>query len=346
MARIECFTSATYSYLDRVRVLGKTLRRFHPDWKFSLCLSDRKPPGYQFDPQREPIDDLVRIEDLGIPNLEQWIFKHDIIELCTAVKGAMLCRLLDSGAEKVVYLDPDIALFSNLNEIDELLERFEIILTPHQISPDDKKQAIIDNEIGSMKYGIFNLGFLAVAGRSEGYRFAEWWRSRLMEFCFAEPSNGLFTDQKWCDHVPAMFSNVHVLRDPGYNVASWNLSCRPITIEPDGSIRAGGKMLRFFHFTKINNEGAVMLERYGSAHPEVFELSKWYGDLLAENREPNIPEGWWAFKRYSDGTPIQKKERVAYRESADLCAAYPNPFDSGPRSLAAHLKQQSGVCEI
>jgi hypothetical protein len=78
--------------------------------------------------------------------------------------------------------------------------------------------------------------------------------------------------------VPAFFDGVHILRDPGYNVASWNLSRRPITIEEDGTIRAAGHRLRFFHFTKVTHVGEIMLERYAGNRIEVFELMKWYRD--------------------------------------------------------------------
>ena len=117
---------------------------------------------------------------MGIPDLRRWIFEHDVIELCTAAKGAMLCRLLEAGARKVVYLDPDLALFDSLREIEVLLDHHNVILTPHQIEPDDERPAILDNEIGSLKWGIYNLGFLGVADTAEGRRFARWWRDRLL----------------------------------------------------------------------------------------------------------------------------------------------------------------------
>jgi hypothetical protein len=341
MNNVHCYTSASFSYIDRVRVLGETLREYHPDWKFSLCLCDREPPGFKFEIEKEPIDELVRIEDLGIAELDQWIFMHDVIELCTAVKGSMLCRLLDAGAPKIIYLDPDIALFSDLHEIEDLLDRYEVILTPHQTSPAKEKQAIIDNEICSMKHGIYNLGFIAVANRIEGRRFADWWRSRLLEFCFADIPNGLFTDQRWCDHVPAMFSDVHILRDPGYNVASWNLGHRPVTIEPDGSIRASGNLLRFFHFTKIFSVGAVMIERYGGASLAAHELVNWYCKRVAAHAASGVPAGWWAFDRYADGSQITNRDRVAYRTRPDLRKAFPNPFWSFPLTLAAYLESEN-----
>ncbi len=341
-AGVHCFTSASFAYLDRVRVLGETLRRHQPDWTFWLCLSDREPDGFVFDPALEPIDRVVRVEELGIPNLDPWIFEHDVVELCTAVKGPMLCRLLEHRAAKVVYLDPDIALFADLAEVERLLDRYHVVLTPHLSEPEQERPAILDNEIGSLKHGIYNLGFLAVANSVEGRRFAHWWRDRLLEFCFDDIPNGLFTDQRWCDLAPALFPGVRVLRDPGYNVASWNLSRRPLSIEEDGSIRAAGQPLRFFHFTKVTGAGEQMLERYSGGRLAVFELMSWYRSRLTANAAEGVPPGWWAFGRYSDGSPIPREHRLAYRTSPLLRERFPDPFAAGPGSLAEALSGQSG----
>jgi hypothetical protein len=336
MAEVHCFTSASFAYLDRARILWETLRHHQPDWKLWLCLADREPPGFKFDPSRELIDGVVRLDELGIQDLDRWVFDHDIVELCTAVKGPMLCKLLEEGASKVIYLDPDIAVFSDLSEIESLLDRYDIILTPHQLEPDGDFQAIIDNEIGSLKHGIYNLGFIAVANTDHGRRFAYWWRDRLLRFCFDDIPNGLFTDQRWCDHVPVFFPTTHILRDPGYNVASWNQSRRPITIEKDGSVRAAGAILRFFHFTKITWAGQVMLERYSGGRSEVFELMKWYNSRLAANVVAGLPSNWWAFGRYSDGQVITRAHRSAYRADPRLRERFKRPFIARPGSFAEH----------
>lgn len=330
MTAVHCFTSVSFAYLDRARVLGETLRRFHPDWELWLCLSDEEPPGFVFDPSREAFNNVVRLKELDIPDLTRWTFDHDVVELCTAVKGQMLCRLLDRGARKVVYIDPDIAVLDDLSAIEDLLDQYNVILTPHQLEPDEDRAAIIDNEIGSMKYGIYNLGFLAVAGTDEGRRFARWWRDRLLAFCFDDVPNGLFTDQRWCDHAPVFFDAVHVLRDPGYNVASWNLSRRPITIEEDGTVRAASQRLRFFHFTKVTDVGEIMLERYSGGRIEVFELIKWYRRRLAARAVAGLPKSWWAYGQYVNGKEIAKADRLAYRKNPDLRERYPNPFAAGP----------------
>ena len=62
--------------------------------------------------------------DLVGEEFSQWIFGHDVVEACTAVKGRALQSLLERG--DVVYLDPDMAVFGSLDEfIAELRSRVE-----------------------------------------------------------------------------------------------------------------------------------------------------------------------------------------------------------------------------
>lgn len=336
MAKVHCFTSATFAYLDRVRVLAATLKAHHPDWDFTLCLSDQEPPGWHFDLAQERIDHLVRITELDLPDLPRFMFEHDVVELCTAVKGAMLNRLLEAGAEKVIYLDPDIAIFSNLTEVARLLDRHDILLTPHQLDPNHDRKAIKDNEMGTLKYGMYNLGFIAVANTAEGRRFGQWWAARLATDCFDDVADGIFTDQKWCDFVPAFFAGAHILRDPGYNVASWNLSQRPITIDQDGVVRAGGSPLKFYHFTKVDWAGLRAIEFYAGDHIETFELLNWYLKALAANKPAGLPERYWAYGTYVDGSPITAEQRRIYRFDPVLRERYPDPFRAGPGIFAPH----------
>ena len=331
---VYCFTSATYSYLGRVRVLAKSIRQHHPDWIFCLCLCDVPPPGLDPEVDRDLLDEVVSVAELEIPNLSAWMFRHNIVELSTAVKGKMLCRLLDKeDAESVVYIDPDIALFNPLTHVLELLKDHPVVLTPHQLEPEIHPQGIVDNEIGSLKHGIYNLGFMAIANVSEGRRIARWWRDRLLVYCRDDPKNGLFTDQKWCDLIPAFFENSAILRNPGYNVASWNLSHRPIRIDDEGQIYAANAPLRFFHFTKVDTAGEVMLERYGSESIALFELLRWYREAIGKNQPAEVPPRYWYYGTYEDGTQISHPERLIYRDRKDLQVAFPDPYRSEPGSF-------------
>ena len=75
----------------------------------------------------------------------------------------------------------------------------------------------------------YNLGFLAVRMTGQGREFIDWWAERLRLFCYDEVPNGLFTDQRWVDLAPAFFDDIAIIRDPEYNVATWNLTHRRAT---------------------------------------------------------------------------------------------------------------------
>ncbi len=333
MTKTHCFTSVSFSYLNRARVLAETVKKYHPDWTLWLGLSDEPPPGFELDLESESFDRVIRVQDLPIPDLRSWIFGHNVVELCTAVKGEMLCMILDEGPDKVVYLDPDIALFRDISPVIEALETSAVVLTPHLLKPEQTLHGILDNEIGSLKHGVYNLGFIAVRNCPEGRAAARWWADRLRSFCHENVPGGLFTDQRWCDLMPAFFPHVHILRDPGYNVACWNLSNRPISFEPDGEIFADGVPLRFFHFTKVNTVGEAVLELYAGGRSEVFELLHWYRGRLSDHTSGGIPGGWFAFGSYEDGTAIPQEHRIVYRSRADLRSHFPDPFRSGADSL-------------
>ena len=274
---------------------------------------------------------MLGLDDLGIPRARAWLFKHDVIEACTAVKGAAMLRLMEAGYDVVVYLDPDIAVFHSLDPMISLLDHAAIVLTPHQASPNLNYQATQDNELASMRFGVFNLGFIAVRSDGVGPIFAEWWASQLGRACYDDAMAGLFTDQKYIDLVPGLFDGVAILRDPGYNVASWNLSTRRVTIGMDGGIWVNEVPLRFMHFSKINSVGDIMIERYAGDGTEVFEIWSWYGRQVAHWQPAAVPLSHWHYGRFSNGVVIPRAVRLLYRESRNLRAGFDDPYDAdGP----------------
>ncbi len=338
--KVLCYSSFTFSYLNRARVLYQTLRRFHPEWELVALITDQPPAGFRFDPATEPFDRVVWAQDLDIPDFQGWLFKHDVVEVCTAVKGPFIHQACGWGADAVIYLDPDTALFSSLSPLEALLEEHDILLTPHLIDPNVTAESIADNDLSASRTGIFNLGFVAIRTTGEGARFAKWWNDRLLDWCYDDMPAGLFVDQRWCDHVPALFDKVKVVRDPGYNVASWNLSTRTLSVGKDGQVSVNGAPLRFWHFTKLGPMGDAMTKKYGATNYPVYEVWSWYKRQVTAATDAAIPERWWAFGAYSDGTPIEKAHRVLYRQRGDLQAAFPDPFAAGEGGYAQWLERE------
>lgn len=343
---IHAFTSFSYSYLNRARVLAKTLKALHPDWVLCAVLTDKEPEGFTFDSTSEQFDRLITAEDLFGADTESWLFGHDVVEACTAVKGKASVELLKQpGCTKLVYFDPDIAVINPMDEVIDLLDTYSIVLTPHQTDPEprENRMGIQDNEIASLSYGVFNLGFVAIANDPEGRRFAQWWDDRLRDWCHDRLDIGVFVDQKWCNLVPCFFDNVKVLRDPGYNVASWNLSRRRMRYDEAGTALINDRPLRFYHFTKLGPVGDVMTQRYARDNVEVYELWWWYREQVNTASSAKIPKGWWYYDTFDNGVKIPKSVRELYRARNDLRKAFPQPLRTGPGSFYDWVRTQTDL---
>jgi len=325
---MHVFTSITTNYLPKARVLATTLKRHHPDAVFHLVLSDTWPTEIDF--SNEPFDRLWRVEDLPIPNREAWIFKHAVVEMCTAVKGIAAREIAREYQPKYLYyLDPDIAVLGKLDGLNAALDTNSVVLTPHLTTPETEFAAIEDNEICAMRHGIYNLGFVGVNPTGEGLAFLDWWSHRLLNYCYDDIPMGLFTDQRWVDHAPAFFPNLKIIREPQYNVATWNMNTRLVTGEVPYGLFVNGNPLGFFHFSGFDSGAQeVMLKMYGGASPVLFPLRDWYIAECEKFGQSTYGKKPCIYSTYDDGIPIPKSHRLLYRNRADLRNHFPNPFNT------------------
>ena len=325
---LHVFTSAAVNYLPKVRMLCHSIRRHHPEAVIHLALADLRPNWLRT--EDEPFDSILDIERLGIPDWHHWTFTHSIVELSTAIKPFALMHLLqlpDCGT--VLYFDPDMVLFSRVDDILGTLATGNLALTPHQTKPEATLEAVFDNEVASLKHGIFNLGFIGVRNTAESRRFADWWADRTYHLCWADVENGLFTDQKWVNFAPVFFDGVAIIKSSRHNVATWNLTTRRMTGTLAAGFEVDGEPLGFYHFTGFDS-GAhrIMAIKNASASPAVQELITWYeGEIAIADRDP-VSEWPWAFGRFSDGTRIEHAHRRIYRDHTDLQEAFPKPYDA------------------
>lgn len=322
------FTSAAINYLPKVRLLFASIRQHHPEFELVLVLADRLPADIVL--QEATIDTIVTPQDLNIPDLQQWLFCHDIVELSTAIKPFVLQKLLsEESVSRAIYFDPDMILFSRIDDILETLESHNIALTPHQVEPETGLDAIRDNEIASLKHGVFNLGFIAVKNSTESRRFAKWWSERLYHFCIADIPNGLFTDQKWINFAPIFFEGVYILKSPRFNVATWNLTTRRLAGDFNAGFTVNGEPLGFYHFTGFDSGShRKMAVKNAADSPAVFPLIVWYEQQIKRDADDPLAKLPWAYGCFDDGEKIPKTVRNLYRERLDLQLAFPDPFST------------------
>jgi hypothetical protein len=326
---MQAFTSVSLNYLPKARVLAETLKRQHPEAGFHLVLADYLPEWLAAAPA--PFDSIIQVEQLPLANVKGWIFQHSLVELCTAVKGAAYRVLAERyPGEPLLYFDPDIVVLDRLEHLLAELRRADILLTPHLLEPEDSLDAVLDNEVCALKHGVYNLGFLGVAPTSEGRRFIHWWAERLNTLCYDEIERGLFTDQRWIDLAPAFFPTVGIIRDPGCNVATWNLTRRMVTGSLAEGLQANGRPLVFFHFSGFDNGAQkIMLDKFGGNNPVLYELRDWYVQQCRRTGQEELGQTPWAYNSFDNGKPITAGHRRTYRERLDVQRAFPNPTATG-----------------
>ncbi|MDP3071615.1 MAG: hypothetical protein Q8N18_15095 [Opitutaceae bacterium] len=248
---LTIFTLCSANYLAHAKTLGESVRRHHPEARFVIGLVDRVPsdlpPGFLH------ACEVLPVEQLKLPGFADMAARYNVVELNTAVKPFYLEHLYAAPEPPavVIYLDPDIVLFSPMTRVLERLRTHHLIFTPHSCTPDDNP-TVVDYEQAMLSTGVFNLGFLATSRSDETMRFLRWWQKRLFAYCYYRPGTGLFVDQIWTVLAPAYFESSFIERDPGHNTAYWNLFERRMTCDAGRWIVNDRHPLVFFHFSNYN----------------------------------------------------------------------------------------------
>jgi hypothetical protein len=308
-------------------VLRDSYRAAHPDHDFSIVVVGRRDAAFE---ARHPGVAIIWAEDLGIPHFLQAALKFDVVELSTNVKPTALRRLLASH-EAVLYIDPDIRVYAPLSPALDALETRSIVVTPHTLTPVMDGKSPCDRDFS--RFGAFNLGFVGVRRCDEGLAFLDWWSERCLALGFYEPQTGLAVDQKWVDLAPCFFPGLHVLRDPGMNVAFWNLHERRVARE-DGVWRVNGSVpLRFFHFSSFPADDPHAIARNQSrfargSRPELHPLLDEYAAALTAAGHANYAQEPYPFDHFSDGTSVSPTLRRVFSVHE---TAFPDedPFAAG-----------------
>jgi hypothetical protein len=261
------------------RVLARSLAATNEGSRLVALLLD--------DPERtlrdEPYEP-VRPDELA---LEPGEFRtmasiYDGLELSCAMKPWAIEHALGQS-EAVLYLDSDVEVFESLAPLLELAAEHSLVLTPHLTEP--PPLALEPGEEATrLAGGVYNNGFLGVSRAAQP--FLDWWRSRLARHCLNDLANGYFVDQRWVDLAPALFP-FHALRDPGANVAPWNVITRRVEETADGYV-VDGVPLRFFHFSGFDPERPYLLSKWLlpsphtllSEHPALARICRGYARKL------------------------------------------------------------------
>lgn len=327
-------TIVSPNYLRFARTLAASWVAQHPQQRFYvLIVADlQDPEPFRVDPAFTP----VMLPSIDVPHLRAVAMKYDILELNTNVKPTFLRYLLDTeGLDAVIYLDPDIFVYSPLTPVfTALAAGATAVLTPHMTSPVFDGKSPSEQDL--LYNGTYNLGFVAVANTPEGRRLLDWWEQRCLEAGFSEGRTGLFVDQKWMNLAPGLFERVVVSRDPGLNMAYWNLHDRTLAPTAEGYVVEGPVSapvpLRFFHFSGVSPDEPEVLSRNTDRYtldsrPDLRDLFHHYKATVLANADYSAEQLPYGFDRFSDGTAITRLARRLFAaQGASFAASADDPF--------------------
>ncbi|MDR3471783.1 MAG: hypothetical protein P4M09_08860 [Devosia sp.] len=109
---------ASRNYIPYAKVLERSFVEHHPEFAVTILIPDGTRDDFKFFPNAE----VCLMEDIGLSDWEWYAAKFSASEFCNALKPAFL-KYLSQFYDRAIYLDTDIAVFSPLTEMIDLLER-------------------------------------------------------------------------------------------------------------------------------------------------------------------------------------------------------------------------------
>lgn len=319
-------TISTASHLPKAACLANSLRNTQSGHTMLLCLVERDRSGLRC--LGNHFTKVILASELGLPRFESLMFRYMPLEACMAVKAQILLWAMKEfvNENQFLYLDSDIFAYSRFEELEFILPQAEILLTPHHVQDEYSYETICDNMLRTLLCGVFNSGFVAVRRSSTAIRFLAWWNEKLEEYCYKDESRGLYFEQRWLDGAIAFF-DVGIFREPGYNVANWNLVSRNLIFSPKWGYLVNGRPLRFFHFSMVDSgRDLFYFQKHLPKSNPIFGLRDEYARRVADLDTGGHSRMPWSYDFYHSGERITQEVRNAYRSLPELAANFSNPF--------------------
>jgi hypothetical protein len=351
------FTIVAKNYIGLAQILEESLKENNLNTDFYIFVADDFLADFEV--EKLPSNILIARKELNISNL-QWTdmsFKYDLTEFCTSIKASAFSYFIEKTAyEKIIYLDPDIYIYSSLNPIYEMLENHSIVLTPHINTIQDTFQGE-RSESGLMSTGVFNLGFCGIKRSLAAKKMISWWHERLLDKCYIDPHDSYFTDQKWMDFLPCYFNSneLYISRHLGMNIAPWNFFERAIYTEKESlkvrnreanSVKVDYPVI-FVHYSGYNysemKKGNVVQNNISNIkdYEDIKLLTDVYAKAIYKKRElfDKYIREKYSFGTFHNGDQVKGFHRRIYRSLTNKGEVIECPFAVGEKTLHSRFQK-------
>lgn len=352
MKKTAICTISSHNYMAYGLTCLMSAKAFNPCCDYFYLVADAYTEEL-YDDYKDNIR-FVHLNEIGIPDkaLLNMAFKYNIVEFNTSVKPKFFSFLFSKGYDTVIYLDPDIECYSSFDDMLCETEDKSIIVTPHKTTAINSKYI---DDTAFLNCGIYNLGFIAMNKCAQTDLFLDWWDGKLRDQCFLDFAHGMATDQIWVELASTIFEGFYVLKNPGANVAFWNIHERSLKCNA-GKYTINDVPLLFFHFSSLSLKCSDdFLNQLEADNPGFKEFYFRHAEKVRGNKPECFSNVPYSYSVYSDGSKITQDERWLFGFSDFLQKRFENPFDASKngyenfissRKCMKYLRASSGFDKL
>jgi hypothetical protein len=235
----------TYSkdYIYKGLVLYNSLQKYDKDFHFFIiCAQDEV--KYLLEKMELSNVTLISMKDVENDDWELANIKstRNDKEYIWTSKASILLYLLNhfSKLDHIIWLDGDTAFLSDPQPIFDEWGNYSIFLTEEQYKG--------EYEWLSKIYGVYNTGFMGFKRDQNALRCLQWFREKLIDWCFDKPEKGRWSDQMYVNDWVTRFDNVGVAGNLGINANLYISSQNTVTKEDDNLYINGDKLILFHYY--------------------------------------------------------------------------------------------------
>jgi len=324
-------TVCTLARLPQVGTLAASLRRHHGWVELVVLVVDAETANLP------AVEGAVVVcgEEIGFPPDPYLLLTSSAAELCRLARPALLRHLAAAGSRrKLVYLEPDVWLLAPLTALLARLDDHDFVVMPRMLEPTPHPERWWERpDMASIAAeGIFDDGLFGLRCDAAAVGFLRAWAERLAA---PRPFADGGTGGLGLDWLPAFSDSLHVLRDPVYAVAHWNLHERALDRRQD-VYTVAGRPLVSFRFDGFDPGRPEVLSTHDTRHdpfhhgPLTALLRDYAAALEAAGREGVRA---YRFGRFASGLGIDRRMRRAFRRHPALSRPGVDPFGAAGERL-------------
>ena len=174
-------------------------------------------------------------------------------EFCWSAASSILNLALVSTIPntRVAYVDADCFFFSSIEEVFSQIPRdYRFAIHEHHFPENRKSMRAVA--------GRFNVGVICGYSSDSFKTCVAHWRKQVLDKCTVDLENGYFGDQKYLDHWPDQYRELHVYDSINFGLAPWNLELILKLEILHGKILVNGTDLIFYHFHAFRYRHAIL----------------------------------------------------------------------------------------